>query len=73
MCSAAESVRILKTDGAKRISLVTLVATKVGIRRVHRDHPEVPIITGAVDPVLNKRGYIVPGLGDAGDRLFDTR
>jgi len=68
--SAAEAVRILKTDGAKDIRLVTLLATRTGIRRVHREHPDVHIYTAAVDPVLNKIGYIVPGLGDAGDRLF---
>ncbi|MFH1724699.1 MAG: uracil phosphoribosyltransferase [Elusimicrobiota bacterium] len=70
--SAAESIRILKTDGAKQITLVSLLATKTGIRRVLRDHPDVRIVTAAVDPVLNENGYIVPGLGDAGDRLFGT-
>ena len=70
--SAAEAIRILKTDGAKDISLVCLLATKAGIKRVHREHPEVAVVTAAVDPVLNRRGYIVPGLGDAGDRIFGT-
>ncbi|HBL16523.1 MAG TPA: uracil phosphoribosyltransferase [Elusimicrobia bacterium] len=70
--SAAEAIRILKTDGARHIVLVSLVATKTGIRRVHRDHPDVRIVVAAVDPILNKHGYIVPGLGDAGDRLFGT-
>ena len=68
--SAAEAVRILKTDGVKDIRLVTLLATRTGIRRVRREHPDVYIYTAAVDPVLNNIGYIVPGLGDAGDRLF---
>ncbi|MBI5242162.1 MAG: uracil phosphoribosyltransferase [Elusimicrobia bacterium] len=68
--SAAEAVRILKTDGAKDIRLLTILATRTGIRRVHREHPDVQILTAAVDPVLNNIGYIVPGLGDAGDRLF---
>jgi uracil phosphoribosyltransferase len=68
--SAAEAVRILKTDGARDVRLVTLLATRTGIRRVHREHPDVHIYTAAVDPVLNSVGYIVPGLGDAGDRLF---
>ncbi len=63
-------MRILKTDGAKDVRLVTLLATRTGIRRVHREHPDVHIFTAAVDPVLNTHGYIVPGLGDAGDRLF---
>ena len=70
--SASESLHILKTDGAKNIALLTLLASKQGVARVHRDHPDVPIYTAAVDAVLNKRGYIVPGLGDAGDRLFNT-
>lgn len=70
--SAAEAVRILKTDGAKDVVLLSLLATKAGIRRVHREHPDVRIVTAAVDPVLNSIGYIVPGLGDAGDRIFGT-
>lgn len=70
--SASESLHILKTDGARRIALLTLLASRQGVARVHRDHPDVPVYTAAVDPVLNKNGYIVPGLGDAGDRLFNT-
>lgn len=70
--SLAEAIRILKLDGARQIAAVSLLATRRGIDRVHREHPEVPIFTAAVDPVLNRRGYIVPGLGDAGDRLFGT-
>ncbi|MDX6768757.1 MAG: uracil phosphoribosyltransferase [Elusimicrobiota bacterium] len=70
--SASESIHILKTDGARQIVLLTLLAAKKGVDRVHRDHPDVPIFTAAVDPVLNGHGYIVPGLGDAGDRLFNT-
>lgn len=70
--SASESIHILKTDGAKNIALLTLLASKKGVARIHRDHPEVPVYTAAVDPVLNKNGYILPGLGDAGDRLFNT-
>ena len=70
--SASESIHILKTDGAKNIALLTLLACKQGVARVHRDHPDIPIYTAAVDGVLNQHGYIVPGLGDAGDRLFNT-
>ncbi|MFI5361222.1 MAG: uracil phosphoribosyltransferase [Elusimicrobiota bacterium] len=70
--SASESLHILKTDGAKNIALLTLLASKQGVARVHRDHPDVPIYTAVVDATLNKHGYIVPGLGDAGDRLFNT-
>jgi uracil phosphoribosyltransferase len=70
--SACESLHILKTDGAKNIALLTLLACKQGVARVHREHPDVTIYTAAVDPVLNSSGYILPGLGDAGDRLFNT-
>ncbi|HVC09252.1 MAG TPA: uracil phosphoribosyltransferase [Elusimicrobiota bacterium] len=70
--SAAEALRILKMDGAKKIALVSLLAAKDGVRRVHQDHPDVAIYTAAVDAKLNAVGYIVPGLGDAGDRLFGT-
>ncbi|MFA6093396.1 MAG: uracil phosphoribosyltransferase [Elusimicrobiota bacterium] len=68
--SASEAVRILKTDGAKDIRLITLLSSKTGLRRVHEEHPDVRIHTAAVDSTLNKHGYIVPGLGDAGDRLY---
>lgn len=70
--SASEAIRILKTDGAKHVALLTLLSSKPGVARIHRDHPDVPIYTAAVDSVLNVKGYIVPGLGDAGDRLFNT-
>lgn len=70
--SAIEAIRILKTDGARQISLMTLLAAKAGVRRVSETHPDVPIHTAAVDAQLNKSGFIVPGLGDAGDRLFAT-
>lgn len=70
--SAVEAINILKTDGAKNISLLTLISSKVGIAKVNKAHPDVPIYTAGVDPILNKNGYIVPGLGDAGDRLFAT-
>lgn len=70
--SASESIHILKTDGAKNIALLTLLASRQGVARIHRDHPDVPVYTAVVDAVLNKNGYIVPGLGDAGDRLFNT-
>ncbi|MEK7388425.1 MAG: uracil phosphoribosyltransferase [Elusimicrobiota bacterium] len=70
--SASEAIHILKTDGAKDIALLTLLSSKQGVARIHRDHPGVPVYTAAVDAVLNGQGYIVPGLGDAGDRLFNT-
>ena len=70
--SAVEALNILKTDGARRIALVTLLASRAGVKRVQEAHPNVPVYTAAVDAQLNKAGYIVPGLGDAGDRLFAT-
>lgn len=70
--SAVEAINILKTDGARYIVLVSLLASRAGVRKVHDAHPGVPIVCAAVDAQLNKVGYIVPGLGDAGDRLFAT-
>jgi uracil phosphoribosyltransferase len=70
--SASEALHILKNAGGRNVVLLTLLASRRGVARVHRDHPGVPIYTAAVDATLDKRGYIVPGLGDAGDRLFNT-
>jgi len=70
--SAVEALRILKTDGAKQIALLCLIAAKAGVKRVHQAYPDVPIYTAGLDPLLNKVGYILPGLGDAGDRLNGT-
>lgn len=71
--SAAAAVSILKSHGAHAITFVSVVACPAGIAHLQGAHPEVPIITAAVDPELNNVGYIVPGLGDAGDRYFGTR
>jgi uracil phosphoribosyltransferase len=68
--SAVAAMELLMELGAKRVRLVNLVAAPEGIRRVHASYPDLPIFTAAVDRGLNKKGYIVPGLGDAGDRLF---
>jgi len=68
--SAVAALKLLAQRGAGRVRLVNLVAAPEGIRRVHKDFPGVPIFTAAVDERLNAKGYIVPGLGDAGDRLF---
>lgn len=70
--SAAEAVRILKEAGARRVTLVCLLAARPGALRLRREHPDVRVVTAAVDPALDSNGYIVPGLGDAGDRLFGT-
>jgi uracil phosphoribosyltransferase len=71
--SAIEAVEILKSRGAKRICFMGLIGAKEGVRRLAAAHPEVPIYMGAVDEKLNGYGYIVPGLGDAGDRMFGTK
>jgi uracil phosphoribosyltransferase len=70
--SAVAALDLLVEQGAKHIRLVNLVAAPEGIRVVQKSYPRVPIFTAAVDRKLNERGYIVPGLGDAGDRLFGT-
>ena len=68
--SAVAALSLLTERGAQRIRLVNLVAAPEGIRHVHSHYPELPIFTAAIDVRLNSQGYIVPGLGDAGDRLF---
>lgn len=70
--SSVAALNLLAERKAKRIRIVNLVAAPEGIRYVRRFFPEVPIFTAAVDDHLNEKGYIVPGLGDAGDRLFGT-
>jgi uracil phosphoribosyltransferase len=70
--SAAAAVDILKGWGAKRIKFVGVIASAKGVRHLSDAHPDVPLYLAAVDVELNDAGYIVPGLGDAGDRLFGT-
>lgn len=71
--SVSAAVKRLKGKGAKDIKLVTLLSAPEGIMRFHAEHPDVPIFTAAMDSHLNDHGYIVPGLGDAGDRMFGTK
>ena len=71
--SAAAAVASLKRAGATRIRFLCLVAAPEGVRRLAAAHPDVPIYTASLDRCLNELGYILPGLGDAGDRLFGTR
>jgi uracil phosphoribosyltransferase len=71
--SAVAAINSLKRAGALRIRFLCLVASPEGAARVHAAHPDVPILCAALDRELNDRGYILPGLGDAGDRLFGTR
>ena len=71
--SAVAAVRRLKENGARTIKLVCLLAVPEGIATFQAAHPDVPIFTAAVDSHLNDHGYIVPGLGDAGDRMYGTK
>jgi uracil phosphoribosyltransferase len=71
--SATAACSILKRHGIRRIKYVGLIAAPEGIARLHGEHPDVDIHVAKVDCCLNEKGYIVPGLGDAGDRLFGTR
>ena len=71
--SASAAINFLKQRGAKSIKLVCLIAAPEGIARLQREHGDVDIFAAAVDQKLNDHGYIVPGLGDAGDRLFGTK
>ena len=71
--SSAAAVSLLKKAGARQIRFLCLLAAPEGIARMKAAHPDVPIVTAAVDSHLNDHGYIVPGLGDAGDRMFGTK
>ena len=70
--SAAAALTLLKEKGAKSIILMCLVAAPEGIKVINEEHPDVPLYVASVDECLNEKGYIVPGLGDAGDRIFGT-
>jgi uracil phosphoribosyltransferase len=70
--SATATVHILKKWGAQQIKFVGLIGAPEGVQRLHSEHPDVPIYLAALDERLNEIGYIVPGLGDAGDRQFGT-
>ncbi len=71
--SAADALRILKEKGCKNLCLMCLVAAPEGVRKVQSEHPDVDIYAASLDECLNDHAYIVPGLGDAGDRLFGTK
>jgi uracil phosphoribosyltransferase len=71
--STAHAIDILERAGASHVSLISLIAAPEGIARVGEAHPEVNVFVAAVDSHLNEKGYIVPGLGDAGDRLYGTK
>ena len=71
--SAIEAIRLVKNAGAKTIRLVCLISAPEGIYAIQKAHPDVDIYVASIDEKLNEHGYIVPGLGDAGDRLFGTK
>jgi uracil phosphoribosyltransferase len=71
--STAAAVDLVKRSGATSVRLIALIAAPEGIARVHADHPDVRIVVAAIDRELNEKGYILPGLGDAGDRLYGTK
>jgi uracil phosphoribosyltransferase len=71
--STAAAVDLVKRSGATSVRLISLIAAPEGIARVHADHPDVRIVVAAIDRQLNEKGYILPGLGDAGDRLYGTK
>ncbi len=71
--STAAAVTTLQNAGARHITVIALIAAPEGIALVERDHPDVRIVVASIDSHLNEKGYIVPGLGDAGDRLYGTK
>lgn len=71
--SASKAISLVKEKGVKSIKLMCIIAAPEGIKRINENHPDVHIFCAALDEKLNENGYIVPGLGDAGDRLFGTK
>lgn len=71
--SSAAAIRMLKEKGVKNIRFMCIIAAPEGVKRMQEEHPDVDIYIGALDDHLNDHGYIVPGLGDAGDRIFGTK
>ncbi len=70
--SVSAAIKFLKSNGARNIILASIIAAPEGVKRILNDHPDVAIYTASLDKGLNEKGYIVPGLGDAGDRVFGT-
>jgi uracil phosphoribosyltransferase len=71
--SACDAIKFIKKRNVKNIKFMCLIASKTGIERLNKEHPDVSLYCAAVDEKLNEHGYIIPGLGDAGDRLFGTK
>ena len=70
--SAVDAISMIKTEGVKNIKFLSIISAPEGLARVQKEHPDVQIYTTSIDKRLNENGYIVPGLGDAGDRIFVT-
>jgi uracil phosphoribosyltransferase len=71
--SACDAIQMLKKRGCKRIKLMSIIAAPEGVEKVAKAHPDVEIFVSTLDRCLNEHGYILPGLGDAGDRIFGTK
>ena len=71
--SASAAIQFLTADGVTHITLMRIIGAPEGVKRMQEDHPDVDIYVAALDDHLNEHGYIVPGLGDAGDRIFGTK
>ena len=71
--SACDAIKMLKKRGCKKIKLMSIIAAPVGVEKVAEEHPDVEIYVSTLDRCLNENGYILPGLGDAGDRIFGTK
>ena len=71
--SASAAITMLKEKGVRNIRFMCIIAAPEGVERMKKDHPDVELYIGALDERLNENGYIVPGLGDAGDRIFGTK
>lgn len=71
--SAVDAISMIKTEGVKNIKFLSIISAPEGLARVQKEHPDVQIYTTSIDKRLNENGYIVPGLGDAGDRIFGTK
>ena len=71
--SACDAISMIKKRGARSIKFIGIMGAKEGLQRLHHEHPDVPIFLASLDENLNDHGYIVPGLGDAGDRIFGTK
>ena len=71
--SACDTISMLKEDGVKKIKFLSIISAPEGIKKIEELHPDVTVYTACIDEKLNENAYIVPGLGDAGDRIFGTK